>query len=253
MGNESHDEPRGLDSRGHLPPADPAWQFSHLARSLQAEPDLEQTLHSIVGAVVVNVDGADLAGITLSTKSGVVNTPAATDDLVREIDRVQSEVRQGPCLSSAWEGITVRSDDLATETKWPSFARRASDLGVRSMLSFQLYVQDEELGSLNLYSRTASGFDDVDEITGLLFASHGAVVLAGAQHESNLQAALAGLDIIGQAKGILMERYQLTEAAAFAVLVRTSQYSNRKLRDIAETLALTGILEMTTHTQSGDL
>ena len=118
---------------------------------------------------------------------------------------------------------------------------------------FQLYVQDEELGSLNLYSRTASGFDDVDEITGLLFASHAAVVLAGAQHESNLQAALAGLDIIGQAKGILMERYQLTEAAAFAVLVQTSQCSNRKLRDIAETLALTGILEMTTHTQSGDL
>lgn len=251
--SEPHDGPRGLDSRGQRPPANSARQFSDLARSLQAEPDLDQTLRSIVSAAVVNIDGADLAGITLVTKNGALSTPAATDELVETIDRVQYEVRQGPCLSSAWERITVLADDLRTETRWPEFARRAADLGVLSMLSIQLYVRDEEMGSLNLYSRTASGFGDDDENIGLLFASHAAVAMVGAQHEHNLIAALVGRDIIGQAKGILMERYQITDTAAFAVLARTSQYSNRKLRDIADTLATTGVLELATHHLPGDL
>ena len=244
MGNE-RDEQRGRDSEGQRLPAGQARQFSELARSLQAEPDLDQTLRSIVDAAVANVDGADLAGITLVTKKGALSTPAATEELAREIDRVQYEVRQGPCLSAAWERFTMLANDLRTETRWPSFARRAADLGVLSMLSFQLYVRDEEMGSLNLYSRTADAFTGEDENTGLLFASHAAVALVGAQHEHNLIAALVGRDIIGQAKGILMERYQITEMAAFAVLVRTSQVNNRKLRDIAETLATTGTIELT--------
>ena len=252
MGDE-RDEQRGLDSGGQRLPAGQARQFSELARSLQAEPNLDQTLRSIVSAAVANVDGADLAGITLVTKNGALSTPAATDELAREIDRVQYEVRQGPCLSSAWERITVLADDLRTETRWPEFARRAADFGVLSMLSIQLYVRDEEMGSLNLYSRTASGFGDEDENIGLLFASHAAVAMVGAQHENDLIAALVGRDIIGQAKGILMERYQITDRAAFAVLVRTSQHSNRKLRDIAENLATTGVLELATHCVPGDL
>ncbi len=245
MGNERDEQQRGRDSKGQPLPAGAARQFSELARSLQAEPNLDQTLRSIVSAAVANVDGADLAGITLVNRKGELNTPAATDELAREIDRVQYEVRQGPCLSAAWERLTMLANDLRTETRWPSFARRAADLGVLAMLSFQLYVRNEEMGSLNLYSRTAGAFTGEDENTGLLFASHAAVALVGAQHEHNLIAALVGRDIIGQAKGILMERYQIHEMAAFAVLARTSQYNNRKLRDIAETLATTGTIELT--------
>jgi GAF domain-containing protein len=164
--------------------------------------------------------------------------------MVEAIDRVQYEVKQGPCLSSAWDSLTVRADDLRTDTRWPDFARRAADLGVLSMLSLQLYVRDEELGSLNLYSRTVESFTADDENTGLLFASHAAIAMVGAQHENDLNTALVGRDIIGQAKGILVERYQITDLAAFAVLVRTSQHNNRKLRDVAETLASTGIIEI---------
>ena len=244
MSDEGDEHRRGLDSEGESLPAGQARQFSELARALQAEPDLDQTLRSIVTAAVANVDGADLAGITLVSKSGALSTPAATEELVREIDRVQYEVRQGPCLSAAWDRLTMLANDLRLETRWPHFARRAADLGVLSMLSFQLYVQDEEMGSLNLYSRKVGAFTGEDENAGLLFASHAAVALVGAQHEHNLIAALVGRDIIGQAKGILMERYKINEMAAFAVLVRTSQSRNRKLRDIAETLATTGSIEI---------
>jgi GAF domain-containing protein len=244
VSNEPDRAQRGLGSTGRPVASGPARQFSELARSLQAEPDLDQTLRSIVTAAVVNVDGADLAGITLVTKGGTLSTPAASDPLVEVIDRLQYEVRQGPCLSSAWDRLTVRADDLRTETRWPAFARRAAELGVLSMLSIQLYVRDEELGALNLYSRTANRFDAEDEDTGLLFASHAAIAMVGAQHETDLTAALVSRDVIGQAKGILMERYRITALAAFGVLVRASQQSNRKLCDIAETLAATGVIEL---------
>ncbi len=118
-------------------------------------------------AAVENIDGADFAGITLVNRDGTLSTPAASNELVVSIDRLQYDVRQGPCLSSAWEKLTVRSDDLRTEQRWPEFGRRAADLGVLSMLSLQLYVRDEDMGALNLYSRSADGFTVDDENTGV--------------------------------------------------------------------------------------
>ena len=89
---------------------------------------------------MVNIDGADLAGITLVTKYGALSTQRPPMNWPGRFDRVQYEIRQGPCLSSAWKRITVLAEDLRTETRWPEFGRRAADLGVLSMLSIQLYV-----------------------------------------------------------------------------------------------------------------
>ena len=99
------------------------------------------------------------------------------------------------------------------------------------MLAFQLYVQREDMGALNLYSRHSNSFNATDENIGLLFASHAAIALVGAQHEHTLNAALVSRDIIGQAKGILMERHKITAQAAFNLLIRASQDNNRKLHD----------------------
>jgi hypothetical protein len=79
-----------------------------MARSLQAEPSLEQTLQSIVRVALVTSPGARHAGITVVDRSGRVSTPAATDELVQRIDRVQDEVGQGPCLDAIREQATVR-------------------------------------------------------------------------------------------------------------------------------------------------
>lgn len=84
----------------------------------------------------------------------MVGTPASTDDLVIQIDRIQYETRQGPCLSAISEESTVRANDLRGDTRWPKFAQRAVDLGVMSMVAFQLYVRERDLGALNLYSKS---------------------------------------------------------------------------------------------------
>jgi len=235
------EERRGLTSSGGAGPAALAGQLSELARSLQAEPDVAGTLAVITAAAVSNIPGADYAAITLVTRSGRVTTPAASDTLIEAVEDLQNQTNQGPCLSTAREHVTIRVNDLATDGRWPLFASRAAGMGVRSMLSFQLFVRAENLGALNLYAREPDVFDDYDEDTGLLFASHAAVALVGAQHQQNSDRALVERDTIGQAKGILMERHKLDAAAAFGVLVRASQESNRKLSEAAHLVASAGV------------
>jgi len=141
-----------------------------------------------------------------------------------------------------FEQQTVRVPDMAHEDRWPQFAQRASAAGAASMLSFQLFVEGDNLGSLNLYSRQRDAFDDESEHVGLLFASHAVVALADARKVQQLQRGLVGRDVIGQAKGILMERFGVTSEQAFRVLTRFSQQNNRKLRDVAEELVGTRTL-----------
>ena len=145
----------------------------------------------------------------------------------------------GPCLDAVFEQHTMRVPDMRHEQRWPRFAERAAAVGAQSMLSFQLYVEGDNLGALNLYSGEPNSFTDESEEIGLLFASHAAVAFADAQKLDQLHQAVAARDVIGQAKGILMERYQISAEQAFRLLIRVSQQRNRKLRDLAAELANT--------------
>jgi transcriptional regulator with GAF, ATPase, and Fis domain len=218
--------------------------FGDIARVLQQQDDLQSTLAAIVAAAVHTVPGAQQAGITVAGARGVMTTPAATHEVVRRVDRIQYDTGQGPCVTAIREHATLRLDDMNAESRWPDFAHRAAQLGVRSMLSFQLYVTDTNLGALNLYAEHIAAFDDTSEYIGLLFASHAAVALTGARQRHHLNQQLLMREVIGQAKGILMERHNITADQAFALLVRASQHSNRKLTDLARELAETGLLSI---------
>ena len=114
-----------------------------------------------------------------------------------------------------------------------------AELGVSSMLSFQLYTTADTLGALNMYSRRADAFDEDDVNAGMLLAAQGAVALAESQQVAQLQNAALSRTIIGQAEGILMERFQITADQAFAVLRRVSQENNVKLYQVASELVVT--------------
>jgi transcriptional regulator with GAF, ATPase, and Fis domain len=227
---------------GHAHGDDLARTLSDMARSLQSEGSFDDTLGAIVSAAAHTVPGAERAGLTMVQGRRKVSNRAATDDLVREADRAQYETGQGPCLDAAYERRTVRLTDMASEQRWPAFTRRALQLGMRSMLSFQLYVHDDDLGALNLYSGQVDAFDDESENIGLLFASHAAIAMAGSQKEHDLSLAISARDLIGQAKGILMERHKITGDHAFRLLARVSQHSNIRLAEVARHLVETGDL-----------
>ena len=217
--------------------------LARVARELQDESGLERTLHAVVASAVNTIPGAEFGGITEVRKGGQeLDVRYASDQIVVDVDTAQYRLRQGPCLDAAYRHLTVRVDDLAKEDRWPAFAQRALDRGLRSMLSFQLYVERDNLGALNLYSRRAQAFDDESENVGLLFAAHAAVAVAGAKVQDQLRVGLNTRDLIGQAKGILMERYRITADQAFLVLTRASQDTNTKLHTLAEHLTATGEL-----------
>jgi ANTAR domain-containing protein/GAF domain-containing protein len=223
-------------------PHEVAQTLSDLARSLENENSLQETLDGIVAAAVHTVPGAQYAGITAVQGRRKVATTAATDDLVRNVDRAQYETGQGPCLDAAYEHQTNRLSDMACETRWPEFTARASAMGIRSMLSFQLYVVGDDLGALNLYSGETDAFGDESEDVGLVFAAHAAVAMVGARRDQDWSKAISMRDLIGQAKGILMERHRITAEQAFALLARASQRTNTKLTEIAQILTTTGDL-----------
>ena len=219
-----------------------AGKLGELAGSLQEEKGLEHTLDAIVHAAAETVPGADEASITAVVGRRTVQTTAATGARPRAVDQAQYETGQGPCLTSLYEQETLRLPDMHTERRWPDFAARASELGIRSMLAVQLYVQGDNLGALNLHSRQPDSFTDESEQVALMLAAHAAVALAGAQAEQQMQRAVNSRDLIGQAKGILMERYKISSHEAFRLLVVASQTTNIKLFEVAEYLTRTGQL-----------
>jgi GAF domain-containing protein len=212
--------------------------LSELARDLQAERDQDAVLRRIVAATLAEIPSAVAVGIT-TVERGHFRTAAQTDSFVSEMDQVQYRQNDGPCVRALREEITVRSDDLAAEPRWPKYAAAAMEHGLRSMMSFQLFVERDNLGALNLYADKPNAFDEDDENAGLLLASHAAVAISGKRVEANLRTALESRDVIGQAKGILMERYGVADGPAFRLLVRVSQNTHRPVRDVAAELVRT--------------
>lgn len=219
-------------------------EIAELARSLVGEHDVLEVLARVVEAGVIEVDGAADAGITLVDKGGV-STPVFSSALVVAVDQEQYSTGQGPCMSaSAGESAVVRSDDLSMDPRWPVFAERANALGVQSMVSFQLFADDHTIGALNMYCATPNGFSDDAVHVGEVLAAHAAVACKAAMKVTNMRAALGTRDVIGVAKGILMERYKITDIEAFNLLVAASQKTRVKLSRLADELAATGVFQV---------
>ena len=232
----------GQGGDGEATVADLGEVMGEIARTIQQEHgDVEKTLQAITAAARQAIPCADAVSVSL-VQGRRVEPRAATDDLPREIDDLQSRVGEGPCLDALREDKTVRVEDYTSEDRWPRFAAEAARQGVGSSISFQLFVDRDSLGALNVYSRRPGAFGEDAETIGLVFASHASIALSAAQSEENLHRAIDKRELIGQAKGILMERHRLTADQAFQVLVRASSHTNRKLFDIADELTTTGAL-----------
>jgi GAF domain-containing protein len=209
-------------------------RLSDIARSLRSEEDVEHTLEKAVALAVELINGCDEAGVSLVYAKRRIDTPAATSENVRRGDALQYELNEGPCLDAIWDEETVSSPDLANEDRWPTWGPRVvEELGIRSMLCFQLFTDGSSLGALNLYSHEVEAFKDADGIEGLALASHVSVALAAAQEIETLHSAVEARTAIGQAEGILMERFDLLPHQAFAVLRRVSQETNTRLHAVA--------------------
>ncbi|MDT5023570.1 MAG: hypothetical protein QOI33_4094 [Mycobacterium sp.] len=216
------------------PAQDLAHRMAELARSVAAPRDIDDVLNGITASAVELITGADVAGVLLVSKAGKFESLYGTSDLIYEADRLQKKHEAGPCVDAALKELVVRVDDFETETRWPQYAHEVCKLGFRSSISFKLYTGDRTAGALNVFSRKPHSFDADAEVIGSILAAHAAAAILASRDSQQLQAALLSRDLIGQAKGILMERFTIDAIGAFEMLRKLSQQMNVRLAEIAQ-------------------
>lgn len=197
--------------------------------------DLDTTLGQITAAAVEVLPDVEYASITIRDAKDRLETAAPTDPLLIKLDEAQYRFREGPCYEAAADKVHVTSPDLANDPRFPRYAPVAVGAGVHAQAGIRLFEANGASGALNLYSERVGAFNDLG-ILGQLFAHQAGVALDYARELDNVREALANRGIIGQAVGIVMERFRLDDARAFGFLVRLSQEANTKVRVLADEL-----------------
>jgi len=212
---------------------DLAETFAEVARTLIDEGDVDRTLERICQLAAKTIASCQAAGISIAERNKVTSR-SSTDYLPGVIDAIQTETQEGPCVDAIKEHEVFVTGALSQERRWPHFARRAhEETGVESILALRLFVSEDTMGALNLYSLEADAFDDQDVAVGSVFAAHAAVALSTARHEASLEKKADSRNLIGMAKGIIIARQHVSEEEAFDILRRASQRMNVKLRELA--------------------
>ena len=221
-------------------PEESMWQLFSLAGAVLGQRDLRGTLEHATRVAVDVVPGCEGASVT-TFEDGAPGVVAADGDWSRQLDELQYEEREGPCLDAVRTGNVFRVRDLVGEARWPFYAARAAAAGARSMASLPMSSEGRITGALNLYSRSPDALSAQDVAVGELVAAQAGVAMQVAasffRHRDladQLQSALTSRARIEQAKGALMGTRGISEDEAFALLVQLSQTSNRKLRDVAQ-------------------
>jgi GAF domain-containing protein len=230
-GPKEHDDGEDDDLRESL---------DALSRLATGNLDLRDVLTRVAEFAVAAIPGADGAGLTL-LEAGHSDTIVATAPFVAEVDAIQYTIEEGPCITAAKEGRTVRSGALGDDAQWPQFGPRVKRMGVHSVLSLPLLIPGGVVGAMNVYAHQPDSFNDHAVEIGELFAVPAAIAVQNAQvlaqtkrlaHQ--LQAALTSRAVIDQALGILMSRTGSTSEQAFDRLRDRSQTDNVKLREVAQ-------------------
>ena len=221
---------------------DPMLAFAELGRFKLSETSLDTVLDRVAALAQRALPGAAEVSITL-VRDRSPYTAAFTGELALHLDERQYEHHRGPCLQAAAEKSTISVPDTADDTRWAGWAQRAAAAGAGSVFSVGLPILDDVSGALNIYGRRPRAFDDDAGVLAQTFAGYAAIALANthlyhstADLARHLQVAMDSRAVIEQAKGIIIAERRCTPDEAFEFLIKVSQDTNRKVRDVAAAL-----------------
>ncbi len=208
--------------------------YAEWAMALHDSSTVEDTVEAVV-RFALKALSCSHAGVALATRGRRPEVAAVTDPVVDELYQLQIAARRGPLTTALSEQTTVLISDTMDDDRWPDWTGKAAGLGIRSVLDVPLATRrtSHTVGVLGLYSTEPDAFSTDDEAVAHILARHASVALATARHEVNMAQAVDARKLVGQAMGILMERFDMDADRAFAVLRRYSQDTNKKLRDVA--------------------
>jgi transcriptional regulator with GAF, ATPase, and Fis domain len=225
-----------------ISPPQPRAAFAELAQLKLGDGDLPAILARVAELARQALPAAAGASVTL-VEADRAYTVAFTGQLALALDETQYADDAGPCLEVAQSSGTVAVPDMAAETRWPRFARRALAGGIRSSLSVALPLQENVIGALNIYATAPAALGGEAAELAREFAGYAAVAIANARLyqttatlAENMRRAMETRAVIEQAKGILIAQQHCTPEYAFELLTRLSQATHRKLRDCAADL-----------------
>ncbi|MEB3982156.1 GAF and ANTAR domain-containing protein [Mycobacterium sp. 663a-19] len=199
--------------------------------------DTRTGLHELIDSGNQHVTGSEYAGITLAEKGKAITNVVATHRYPMVLDVIQNDYGEGPCVAAAWQHHVMHVEDLAVDRRWPRYQEYAlANTPIRSILSFELFVDRDTTAALNFFGHHPYAFNEESIEVGGIFATHVALAWSMMRRHDQFRSALASRDIIGQAKGVIMERFNLDAVEAFDLLARLSQKSNTKLFDVARAL-----------------
>jgi len=229
-------------------PLEPAAAFGRLGRMKVGDTDLKGVLDEVAHLAKRTIPGADEVSVTLVDKEA--HTATYTGQLALALDQEQYDKGSGPCLDAAASASVMSVPDMVAENRWPEWAARAVDIGARSSLSIGLPIHEQVTGALNIYAVRPEAFDSDAVILSQTFAGYAAVALANAHLydaqatlAQQMQAAMQSRAVIEQAKGIIMGSRHCTADEAFTILIRLSQGTNRKLREVAAALVASALAD----------
>jgi hypothetical protein len=217
--------------------------IAELARDLHDRrgSDVGQVVMELAKHAVAEVPGTDYASITVVTEHQHVETLAATHLYPVLLDKIEQRHLQGPCLVAAAEHRTIRVDNLSTETRWHAYQHDGlAETPIRSILSFELCTSRASMGSLNVFADKPNAFGADAEDIGTIYATHAALAWDTVRRDEQFRAALASRDILGHAKGMIMERFGVNAVRAFELLKKISQDSNTPVAQVAHNLVQIG-------------
>ena len=215
-------------------PASPAHDPGDLLRSLVESSTVADTIEQITQFAAEAFE-TPYVGTTLIRKGGRrFQTAGPTHPSVKEADELQDRLGEGPCVDAATEVRTVVSNALATDPRWPTWAPRTAELGLRSVLSSEIHSSTGRIGALNVYGGGPRTFTPEDIELAQVLSAHAGVALRVSEKVEGLTTALDSRTTIGQAQGIVMNEFGLDADRAFAVMKRISQDRNIRLVTIAE-------------------
>jgi GAF domain-containing protein len=215
--------------------------FARVSGLLLTEQTVDTALKTITSLAVESVAGSTGSGVSLLDPGGARMTSAATDLVVEQLDTLQYQLDEGPCLTAWRDQAVVRSGPLDIERRWPSWARRAQELGMRSVLSAPLINGERAMGAIKVYSTVADAYGEREEDLLRRFATQAAIFVSNvqavqaAEHLSDaLKETLRTRDLFATARGVVMARRGIGVEDANRHLMTESYRLRQPIRDVAE-------------------
>lgn len=212
--------------------------FAALAKLVYTGSGSEEILTAICETAIDLIPGADHACISTLDDNEQLRTQAASDDIARLMDELESATHEGPCVDSIVEDSVQHDADISNGSKWPKLAELTLEqTPVRGMIGYQLRDGLGAPAAFNVFSDTAGALTKESVDIGAVLAAFTSVSLAAAERKTTAENLRKGLESnreIGKAVGLLMAAHKVTDEEAFQILRSASSRTNTKLAALAE-------------------